>query len=213
MTLLPEALGCVRCAQLADARTQVVVGEGRAPADLMFVGEAPGRVDDEQGRPFTGAVGELLDELLAGIGRSRADVYLTTCLMCRPPGNREPLPREVANCRGWLHDKVELVAPRVLCTLGSFATKVVREDAVPVTRLHGQPEVRVIGARSVRLLPLFHPSAALYTVELRETLAADFLRIPALLAEPAPDQPVVAPPPPPPPPEEPDVPEGQMGLF
>lgn len=208
--MLEEAKTCVLCHQLAASRTQVVVGSGDPGAELMLVGEAPSRVDDERGRPFTGAAGELLDDLLAGIGRSRENVYLTTCLMCRPPGNREPLPREVANCRPWLFDKIELVAPKVICTLGSFATRVVRDDPTPVTRLHGQVEIRTIGTRSVRLLPLFHPSAALYTGSLLDALRADFGQLPALLAAAAPDPPAVVPAPDP---EDPGEPDGQLGLF
>jgi uracil-DNA glycosylase len=195
---------------LVANRTQVVFGEGSLEADLMIVGEAPGRVEDELGRPFAGAASELLDRLLAGVGLTRADVFLTTCLMCRPPGNREPLPQEVANCQGWLHAKLERVRPRVVCTLGNFATKAVRGEPAPVTRLHGRPEVRVIGAQAVRLLPLYHPAAALYTRSLLDALEADFAQIPALLALDRPDAPAPAPPPPAP---EPGESEGQLGLF
>ncbi len=208
--MLAEAKTCVLCHQLAATRTQVVVGSGDPGADLMFVGEAPGRVEDEQGRPFAGPVGDLLDELLAGIGRSRADVYLTTCLKCRPPGNRDPLPAELANCQGWLLAQLDLVRPRLVCALGNFATRHLRGDPTNVTRIHGQAEVRVIGPRAVRLLPLLHPAAALYTREQLDLLRADFARIPALLALPDPEQPAPAPPPPPP---EPDAPAGQLGLF
>lgn len=190
----------------------MVVGSGDATADLMFVGEAPGRLEDEEGRPFAGAAGQLLDELLAGIGRSRADVHLTTCLKCRPPANREALPVELANCRPWLYEQLERVRPRLVCTLGTFATRQLRGDPTSVNRLHGRPEIRVVGPRAVRLLPLFHPAAALYARERMEALRADFARIPELVALPDPEQPLFEPPPAPPEPE-PDEPEGQLGLF
>jgi uracil-DNA glycosylase family 4 len=185
-----EASGCTRCPQLAETRTRVVFGAGNADADLMFVGEAPGRNEDEQGVPFVGAAGKLLDRLLGEIGLTRDDTFIANCLKCRPPGNRDPLPQEISNCQGWLYRQLELIQPKVVCTLGNFATKLLREDLTGITRLHGQPEVRVLGPRAVRLMPLYHPAAALYTRSLLETLQADFARIPELLALPAPDQPV-----------------------
>lgn len=214
--MLEEARTCVRCHQLAASRTQVVVGTGDPDAEVMFVGEAPGRTEDEQGRPFVGAVGELLDDLLAGIGLTRDAVYLTTCVKCRPPGNRDALPSELANCRPWLHAQIDLVRPRLVCPLGNFATRQLRGDPTSVTRIHGQDEVRVLGARAVRLLPLLHPAAALYTRSLLDELRADVARIPGLLALPDPDQPAPAEPPPSPPAPEPDTPDdpaGQLGLF
>lgn len=206
--MLEEALTCARCHALAENRTQVVVGSGPEDADLMLVGEAPGRLDDEQGHPFAGRAGELLDELLAGIGRSRADVYLTTCLKCLPPGNREGLPQELVNCRGWLDAQLDLVRPKLVVTLGNLATRQLRGEPTSVNRLHGQAEVRVVGPRAMRLLPLFHPSAGLYARERLAELRAGFALIPDLLALPDPEQP--EPPAPPPPPE---APEEQLGLF
>ena len=215
-----EARGCTRCPQLAQTRTQVVFGAGNADADLMFVGEAPGRTEDEQGIPFVGAAGKLLNELLEGIGLTREDVFIANTLLCRPPGNRDPLPQEIANCQGWLYRKLELIEPKVVCTLGNFATKLLREDTTGITRLHGQPEVRVIGPRAVRLMPLYHPAAALYTRSLLDTLREDFARIAELLALPAPEQPA-APEPVVPDPEiveaietaEDEPPADQLGLF
>ncbi|MEA2126737.1 MAG: uracil-DNA glycosylase, partial [Solirubrobacteraceae bacterium] len=171
-----EASGCVRCPQLAETRTRVVFGAGNADADLLFVGEAPGRNEDEQGIPFVGAAGKLLDQLLGEIGLSRDDVFIVNTLKCRPPGNRDPLPQEISNCQGWLFRQLELIQPKVVCTLGNFATKLLREDMTGITRLHGQAEVRVIGPRAVRLMPLYHPAAALYTRSLLETLQQDFAR-------------------------------------
>jgi len=184
-----QARACQRCPELARTRTQVVFGAGNADADLMFVGEAPGAREDEQGIPFVGAAGKLLDELLAEVGLARADVFIGNVLRCRPPGNRDPLPVEIENCSEYLLRTVELIAPRVICTLGNFATKLLRADATGISRLHGQAEIRVIGARAVRLYPLFHPAAALYTRSLLDTLRADFARLPELLALPLPEQP------------------------
>ena len=180
---------CVRCPQLAETRTTVVYGAGNADADLMFVGEAPGANEDRQGLPFVGQAGKLLDELLGEVGLSRGDVFIANVLKCRPPGNRDPHPAEVDNCQGWLLRQVELVEPRVICTLGNFSTKLLRGDQTGITRVHGRDEVRVMGLRAVRLLPLFHPAAALYTRSMLDTLRADFARIPELLALPLPDQP------------------------
>jgi DNA polymerase len=184
-----QARSCVRCPELARTRTQVVFGAGNADADLMFVGEAPGAREDEQGIPFVGAAGKLLDELLAEVGLARADVFIANVLKCRPPGNRDPQPAEIDNCQDYLMRQVELIEPRVICTLGNFSTKLLRADPTGISRLHGQAEIRVIGSRAVRLYPLFHPAAALYTRSLLETLRADFARLPELLALPLPEQP------------------------
>ncbi|MDX6689542.1 MAG: uracil-DNA glycosylase [Solirubrobacteraceae bacterium] len=221
-----EARACTRCPELARTRTQVVFGAGNADADLMFVGEAPGAKEDEQGIPFVGAAGKLLNELLAEIGLERSDVFINNVLCCRPPGNRDPLPAEIENCQGWLMKRIELIEPRVICTLGNFATKLLRADPAGISRLHGQAEIRVVGTRAVRLYPLFHPAAALYTRSLLDTLRADFARLPELLALPLPEQPepVADPEPAVPEPEvaEPEVAaeapvaepsDSQLGLF
>jgi DNA polymerase len=224
-----QASGCTRCPQLAEARQTVVFGSGNADADLMFVGEAPGRNEDEQGLPFVGQAGRLLSELLGEIGLERSDVFVVNVLKCRPPGNRDPLPQEIANCQGYLFRQLDLIQPRVVCTLGNFSTKLLRDDPTGITRLHGRAEVRVVGPRAVRLYPLYHPAAALYTRSLLDTLRADFARIPDLLAldppeqpEPAPEEPAVpepeaaeepAVPGPAEAPEAPAVSESQLGLF
>jgi DNA polymerase len=187
--VLVEARGCVRCPELAATRKTVVFGAGNADADLMFIGEAPGASEDEQGLPFVGRAGKLLEKLLGEIGLERSQVFIANTLMCRPPGNRDPLPIEIENCQGYLLRKVELIAPTVICTLGNFSTKLLRGDPTGITRLHGQPEVRVLGARAVRLYPIYHPAAALYTPRMLETLREDFARLPELLAEGAPEQP------------------------
>jgi uracil-DNA glycosylase len=184
-----EARGCVRCPQLASTRTNVVFGAGHADADLMFVGEAPGANEDRQGLPFVGQAGKLLDQLLGEIGLSRQEVFIANCLKCRPPGNRDPHPQELQNCHDYLARQIELIEPKVICTLGNFATKLMRGDPTGITRLHGREEVRVIGRRAVRLYPIFHPAAALYTPANVEVLRTDFARIPELLALDLPPQP------------------------
>src|SRR3954470_14002163 len=184
-----QAQGCTKCPQLAAARHTVVFGSGNADADLMFVGEAPGANEDKQGLPFVGQAGRLLDTLLEEIGMSRADVFVANTLKCRPPGNRDPLPQEIDACQDYLFRQLELIEPRVVCTLGNFATKLLRGDTTGITRLHGRAEVRRVGPRVVRLYPLFHPAAALYTPSMLATLREDFGRIPDVLALPAPPQP------------------------
>lgn len=213
---------CTRCAELAATRTSVVFGAGNADAELMFVGEAPGANEDLQGLPFVGAAGKLLEKLLGEIGLSRAEVFIANVLKCRPPGNRDPQPGEMENCRPYLTRQIELIEPRVICTLGNFATKLLRGDPAGITRVHGQSEVRTVGEHTARLYPLFHPAAALYTPSTLETLREDFARLPAILALPAPPrpQPVVSPEPeraPEPPAAPPDAPgtveAAQLGLF
>jgi uracil-DNA glycosylase family 4 len=184
-----QARTCQRCPQLASTRNTVVFGSGNADADLMFVGEAPGANEDKQGVPFVGQAGRLLDTLLSEIGLTRGDVFVANVLNCRPPGNRDPLPQEIDACQDYLFRQLELIQPKVVCTLGNFATKLLRGDMTGITRLHGRDELRQIGPRVVRLYPLFHPAAALYTPAMLATLRADFERIPDLLARPAPEQP------------------------
>ena len=219
-----RARDCRRC-QLHETRTTVVFGAGNADADLVFIGEAPGATEDKLGLPFVGQAGKLLDMLLAEIGLERREVFIANTLMCRPPGNRNPHPHELDACQEYLHSKIELIQPAVICTLGNFSTKLLRGDTTGISRLHGQPEIRVIGARAVRLYPLFHPAAALYTPATLELLREDFRRIPELLALGVPTQPEPEPEPEPKPEPEPEpgaqrVPEpeaeaelAQLGLF
>jgi DNA polymerase len=187
--VLAQARGCMRCPELAATRKTVVFGAGNADADLMFIGEAPGATEDEQGVPFVGRAGKLLEQLLGEIGLARSEVFIANTLMCRPPGNRDPQPVEIENCHDYLLRKVELIQPNVICTLGNFSTKLLRGDPTGITRLHGQPEVLTLGKRAVRLYPIFHPAAALYTPRMLETLREDFTRLPELLALGAPEQP------------------------
>jgi uracil-DNA glycosylase len=187
--VLAQARDCVRCPELAATRRTVVFGAGNADADLMFIGEAPGASEDEQGVPFVGRAGKLLGKLLEEIGMARSEVFIANTLMCRPPGNRDPQPIEIENCQDYLLRKVELIQPSVICTLGNFSTKLLRGDPAGITRVHGQPEVLVLGRRAVRLYPIYHPAAALYTPRMLETLREDFMRLPELLAQGAPEQP------------------------
>ena len=175
-----EVAGCTRCA-LAGARTQVVFGSGDPAADLMFVGEAPGFHEDKQGIPFVGAAGKLLDQLLSGIGLTRADVYVANVLKCRPPGNRDPMPDEIEACEAHLWRQIELIQPRVVATLGNFATKLLSGKPAGITQVHGRPQDVVLGGNPVTLYPIFHPAAALYTPRMLQVLQDDFARIPALL--------------------------------
>jgi DNA polymerase len=200
--------GCTRC-RLAQGRTQVVFGAGNPRADLMFVGEAPGFHEDKQGVPFVGQAGKLLDGLLAGVQLRREDVYIANVLKCRPPGNRDPQPDEIEACEPHLFRQIELIEPKVIATLGNFATKLLSGRPLGITRVHGQEQELTIAGRSVLLYPIYHPAAALYTPAMLKVLESDFARLPelmgrgsrpAVLAEPVPE-PAVA------------EPAEQLGLF
>jgi uracil-DNA glycosylase family 4 len=173
---------CDRC-RLAEGRTQVVFGVGDPDADLMFVGEAPGFHEDQQGHPFVGQAGKLLDKLLRGIGLSRETVYIANVIKCRPPGNRDPQPDEIEACEGHLFRQLELIEPKLVATLGNFATKLLSGKPHGIMRVHGRPQEATVGGRPITLYPLYHPAAALYTPAMLRTLEDDFRRIPELLAE------------------------------
>jgi uracil-DNA glycosylase len=202
--------GCTRC-RLAQGRTQVVFGSGNARADLMFVGEAPGFHEDKQGVPFVGQAGKLLDKLLAGIGMTRADVFVANTLKCRPPGNRDPQPDEIEACESHLFRQVALIEPVVVATLGNFATKLLSGRELGITKVHGREQKTTIGGRDVLLYPIYHPAAALYTPAMLKVLEADFARLPELLGR------ALEPPPAPAEPELTLVSAGaaaeQLGLF
>jgi uracil-DNA glycosylase family 4 len=204
-----ETSTCTRCA-LAEGRTQVVFGSGSPNAELMFVGEAPGFHEDQQGVPFVGQAGKLLDQLLGGIGLTRADVFVANVLKCRPPGNRDPLPEEIASCEPHLFRQIELIEPKLVSTLGNFATKLLSGKPAGITRVHGYEQEVTLGARTVLLYPLYHPAAALYTPSMLKVLEEDFARIPALLdralEEPAATESVEAR-------SEPQLESVQLGLF
>jgi uracil-DNA glycosylase len=175
-----QVAGCERCA-LAKTRTQVVFGSGSPTADLMFVGEAPGFHEDKQGVPFVGAAGQLLSKLLAGIGMSRDVVYICNTLKCRPPGNRDPQPEEIEACEPHLFRQIELIQPKLVATLGNFATKLLSGKPNGITQVHGRPQQVTLGGNEVTLYPIFHPAAALYTPRMLTVLEEDFRRIPELL--------------------------------
>ena len=152
-----EASTCTLC-RLANGRTQVVFGVGAPHADLMFIGEGPGYHEDRQGQPFVGAAGQLLNRMLEEIGLSRDDVYIANCVKCRPPNNRDPLPDELDACTPYLREQIKLVDPRVVVTLGNFATRYVLNRQVSISRVRGQRFQ--IGSRVV--IPTFHPAAILH---------------------------------------------------
>src|SRR3954451_23755129 len=189
---------------LSATRTHIVFGMGNADADLMFVGEAPGATEDQEGKPFVGRAGRLLDELLGEIGLSRREVFIANILMCRPPGNRDPLPEEIEESKPYLMRKIELIEPKVIATLGNFATKTLTESPVGITRCCGRPQERTVAGLDLVIYPLFHPAAALRTPKVLEQLREDFARLPQLLAPREPDPEHEA---------ERDAAKEQLGLF
>ncbi|MBS1890950.1 MAG: uracil-DNA glycosylase, partial [Actinobacteria bacterium] len=182
VALYKEVSKCTRC-PLHETRTKAVFGAGNADADLMFVGEAPGAEEDRQGLPFVGRAGQLLNELLVEIGLSRDEVFICNVLKSRPPNNRDPQPTEIAACEPYLFEQVRLIQPRVVCTLGNFATKLLTGNPTGITRVRGTAQTHELGGRTVHLLPLFHPAAALRTPAVKEQLRADFATIPALIEQ------------------------------
>jgi uracil-DNA glycosylase family 4 len=180
---LGEAVSaCERC-RLAAGRTQAVFGSGHPDADLLFVGEAPGFHEDQQGVPFVGQAGKLLEKLLAGIGLTRGDVYIANVLKCRPPGNRDPLPEEVASCRPWLERQIELIAPRVIVTLGNFAARLLLDTTAGIKTLRG----RAYPYGTAVVVPTYHPSFVLRSGSAGEPMAgirADLVRAKEHLAVP-----------------------------
>jgi DNA polymerase len=167
---------------LKDVRTKLVFGAGNANADLMFVGEAPGASEDQQGLPFVGRAGQLLNQCLEEIGIQRSDVFITNVICCRPPGNRDPLPEEIDACKPYLYRKIEQIEPKVICTLGNFATKLLTGNPTGITKVHGRPQEREVAGRVIQLFPLFHPAAALRTDAVKQLLREDMARLPGLLA-------------------------------
>jgi uracil-DNA glycosylase family 4 len=151
-----EAATCTKC-RLAGGRTQVVYGVGNPNADLMFIGEGPGYHEDQQGEPFVGAAGQLLNKMLADIGLAREDVYISNVVLCRPPGNRDPMSDEIEACTPWLTERISIIQPRLIVTLGNFATKHFLNTTIGITRLRGQKHAW----HGRTLIPTFHPAAIL----------------------------------------------------
>jgi uracil-DNA glycosylase len=206
------AESCVACG-LAETRTKVVFGAGADDADLMFVGEAPGRNEDLQGEPFVGAAGRLLDSLLDEAGIARDRVYIANVLKCRPPGNRDPRPNEIDSCKGFLRSQLELVDPRVVVTLGNFATKLLLKTDTGIKRLRG---TSYRWWRDKVLVPTYHPAAALRGGDrITDLMREDFDIMRAALDAPAPESGDIAGQTPPavstgsPPEDDPQ----QLGLF
>jgi uracil-DNA glycosylase family 4 len=192
-----EAASCVKC-RLSAGRTQVVFGVGNPHAELMFIGEAPGFHEDKQGEPFVGAAGQLLTTLLGEIGLQRSDVYIANVIRCRPPANRDPMPDEIESCKPWLDQTLELVNPRIIMTLGNFATRFILDRPVGITRVRG--ERFHVDGRIV--IPTFHPAAILRgggaASQQMTSVRADFQTVKEALAER---------------PAEPELVEEQLGLF
>lgn len=193
-----EVAGCKDC-KLHLSRKQAVPGEGPADAELMFIGEGPGFHENEQGRPFVGAAGKFLEELLAGIGMKREDVFICNVVKCRPPGNRDPEPEEMEACAKYLERQIRAINPKVIITLGRFSMARYFPDE-RISRIHGQ--AREIDGRLV--VPMYHPAAALHQPSLRQVVERDFSQLPNLMAG--------RPAPPPPDLEGPSEPE-QLSLF
>jgi uracil-DNA glycosylase family 4 len=192
VALYREVQGCQRC-PLHATRTNVVFGSGNADADLMFVGEAPGFHEDQQGKPFVGAAGKLLDKLLAEIGMQREDVFIANVLKSRPPGNRDPEFEEIEACKPYLTRQIELIQPLVICTLGNFSTKLLTRRQDGITRVHGKPQQHTVAGLELTIYPIYHPAAGLRSQAMLTGLREDFSRLPELLAaarpEPEPEEP------------------------
>jgi len=175
---LCEEIAACRDCELAKHRTKVVPGDGAEDADLLFIGEAPGWHEDQQGRPFVGPAGQFLDELLASISLRREEVYIANVIKCRPPQNREPLPVEIESCRKWLDRQIEIIQPQMIITLGRYSlARYFPNDSIG--KAHGKPRK----LRSVIYYPMYHPAAALHQGSLRRTIETDMLRIPQILAQ------------------------------
>lgn len=198
---------CQRCKLAGLGRTQVVFGTGNPHATIMFVGEAPGFHEDRQGEPFVGAAGKLLTELLQSAGLSRSEVYIANVIKCRPPNNRDPEPDEVDTCKPFLLQQIELIKPKVVCTLGNFATQTLLGKKVGITKVRGQ----AFRQDNFVVFPLLHPAASLHQGSLQEPLREDFRKLKDFLdqlnrVESAPIAPL-------PPDEHAERPQVQMDLF
>jgi DNA polymerase len=172
-----EISTCPDC-DLCRTRTHAVPGEGPEDAEIMFVGEAPGFYEDQQARPFVGAAGRFLEELLASIGLRRDQVFIANVIKCRPPENRDPLPKEIEACRKWLTRQIELIHPKVIVTLGRYSLAWFFPGE-SIGRIHGQARYR----DGTCFLPMYHPAAALHAANMRRTIEEDFRKLPAILEE------------------------------
>ena len=168
------------CPDLAVTATNLVLGDGNSNADIVFIGEAPGKNEDEQGLPFVGAAGNFLNEMLASIGLERDDIYITNIVKYRPPNNRDPLPEEKKAFWPYLVQQIDVIEPLIIVTLGRHSMEYFLPD-LKISAIHGQPKRMTFGKRKVVILPLYHPAAALYNGGMRETLLEDFSQIPAII--------------------------------
>ncbi|MFC2001289.1 uracil-DNA glycosylase [Chloroflexota bacterium] len=175
---LNEQIARCQLCEIAKSRTKVVPGEGAEDADVMFIGEAPGWHEDQQGRPFVGPAGQYLDKLLDYIGLRREQVYITNIVKTRPPGNRDPLPGEIQNCRHWLESQIEIIRPKMIVTLGRYSMAMFFPGKT-ISKIHGTAQKR----DDIIYYAMYHPAAALHQQSLRQTIEADMLKIPPLLAE------------------------------
>ena len=176
-----EIIKCTKC-ELHKSRMNAVPGEGPADSKIMFVGEGPGQNEDEQGRPFVGAAGKLLTELLESIGLRRSDIFITNIVKCRPPNNRAPRKPEIEACHPYLMSQIELINPRIICPLGTPAITTLLGEEFTATKSHGKPTSK----DNLTILPMYHPAAALYDASLREVLESDFRVLKRLLTQNAP---------------------------
>lgn len=176
-TIAQKVRRCTAC-PLHEGRTNAVPGEGNPKAEVMLIGEGPGQREDATGRPFVGAAGKFLEELLAAIKLTRNEVFIGNVVKCRPPGNRDPFPDEIETCTSfYLFAQIKLIAPKLIVTLGRHSMRLFLPEDFQISKVHGKPFRR----RGQVYLPLYHPAAALYQSNLRETLITDFKRIPAIL--------------------------------
>jgi len=169
--------GCFKC-EIARSRCQVVPGEGAENAEIMFIGEAPGWHEDQQGRPFVGPAGQFLEQLLASINLKRSQVYIANVIKCRPPENRDPLPTEIQNCHAWLDAQIDIIKPKIIVTLGRYSMARYFPGK-SISKIHGTAQKR----DGVVYFAMYHPAAALHQFSLRQDIEADMKKIPSLLAE------------------------------
>ena len=170
------------CPELREQAIQLVMGDGNPNADIVFIGEAPGKKEDEEGRPFIGAAGKFLNVMLEAAGMDRSDVYITNIVKYRPPNNRDPKPAEKAAFLPYLLRQLAIINPKVVITLGRHSMEYFLPDA-KIGEVHGQPEHVTVGDHTLLVVPLYHPAAALYNGGLRQTLIEDFLKVPEVIKE------------------------------
>jgi len=168
------------CSDLAEQATNLVMGDGNIDADIVFIGEAPGKNEDEQGLPFVGAAGKFLNEMLAQAGMTKADVYITNIVKYRPPNNRDPLPEEKKAFWPYLLKQLQIIEPKVVITLGRHSMEYFLPD-MKISQIHGQPKRIAFGDKKLVIIPLYHPAAALYNGSMRQTLIDDFLAVPKVI--------------------------------